>query len=280
VSAVPGVWIASGQPVQVPTEPDAEDFLELDTVDDATLLDDITSMIRNKYENTPRHQQRYMGPSEIGHPCPRHIALRLMDEDGCNVGGDPWPSIVGTACHTWLEQAAQEWNEHLGRERWITERRVSPREGLDGSCDLYDIDTATVLDWKVPGQSRMAHYKRHGPGAVYRAQTHLYGAGFVKSGLPVTSVGIVFMPRAGQLRGAHLWREPYDPAVAQAVFDRVDNVSVLIHDLDVEHHPENYEHIPVVPGEGCDYCPFWSPNPKNSRQCAGTTGPAALLIAG
>lgn len=244
-------------------------LLDLNGVPHRELLDDLTSLIRYAAANAPRSQQRSLGPSEVGHPCARKLALGLMDEPRCNPDGDPLPSIVGTAVHAWLEAAASTDNERLGRERWITERRVTVREGLSGTCDLYDQDTATCIDWKCPGTSRMKHYVRHGPSQVYRVQAHLYGRGYRNAGLPVERVAVAFLPRGGQLRDAHLWTEPYDDALVDQILERIDLVQVAIADLDVEHDVERYLLIPKTPDGDCIFCPFFSPKPKNGRQCSG-----------
>lgn len=246
-----------------------EQFLDLEGVPAWELLDDLTAMIRHASDNAPRSKQQALGPSEVGHPCARKLAFGLLQEPRHNAGGDPLPSIVGTAAHKWLERAAKMDNRRLGRVRWLTEQRVKVMTGLTGSCDLYDVDTASVIDWKLPGTSRMAHYKRHGPSETYRRQAHMYGRGFQRYGFPVKQVGICFLPRAGQLRGAHLWTEPYDDALVDDTLDRIHNTLVVAHDLQIDQHPERYALIPTAPDDDCTFCPWWSPNPKTPTQCAG-----------
>ncbi|WP_232524345.1 hypothetical protein [Nocardiopsis gilva] len=65
----------------------------------------LTDVIMAASANAPRSRQRRIGPSEVGDPCPRRLAYKLLDWPTVNDGGDPWPSIVGTATHAWLADA-------------------------------------------------------------------------------------------------------------------------------------------------------------------------------
>ncbi len=231
------------------------------------LLGDVKGMIRYAYSQVPRHQQKRLGPSEIGNPCERHLALATMQEPFCNTPSDPLPSLFGTAMHAWLEEAARKHNEFLGRVRWITETRVGKR--VPGTCDLYDIDTKTVLDYKCPGPSRFKSMVTHGPGPTYETQAHLYGYGYHELGIPVENVGIVFLPRAGMLSRARIWMEPFNEAKAIAALDRYDRIIDQCAELDVENDPEGYLKIPITPSHDCEYCAYWSPNPQSPLQCKG-----------
>lgn len=227
----------------------------------------IIDMIKARDEATPRHLQRELGPSEVGHPCMRRMAYGIMEVERSNPSWDPLPAIIGTATHKWLESAAQHANMVLGRQRWMVETRVNPASWLSGSCDLYDRDTATVIDYKVPGASQFSKYKKN-PGELYRTQVHLYGKGFCNAGLPVETVAIMFLPRGGTLTGAHMWSEPYNERIADAALERRDQVLCLLNDFRIEEHPERYEWIPRS-GPSCIFCPWWSASPQGPLQCGG-----------
>lgn len=226
--------------------------------------------------NAPRSQQRALGPSEYGEPCARRLAYRLMHEDKTNADSDPWPSIVGTATHAWLAEALEADNERAGDLRWLVERRLEIRAGLEGSCDAYYVPRHAVVDHKVVGPAKLREYKTSGPSDQYRKQVHIYGLGYARLGLPVTEVAIAFYPRAGQLSGMHLWSEPYDEQIAHDAIARVDTVLELIVQMQVDDHPENYKAIPRSPGRNCVYCPWLRPGPDTGDACPGdTTIPAA-----
>lgn len=258
-------------PTEAPPMTPTDDFLELAGVDNVSLRDELLTAIRAYENDRPRSRQVHLGPSEIGDPCARKLAYKLGGEKQVNATTDKWAASVGTAVHAMLELAMKHANEKAGRTRWIVEQRVVAwgGQGGAGSVDLFDVDTGCVVDWKVPGPTRLAHYKKHGPSEVYRNQVHVYGEGYARLGFDVKHVAIMFLPRVGVLNGAHLWREPFDPAVAEDVFTRRDEVAALMQALDVANQPERYALIPPNPGPDCSFCPFHSANPRSAVQCAG-----------
>ena len=54
---------------------------------------------------SPRSQQTMIGASEIGTPCSRRLAYKLLGVDAINTDMDSWPAIVGTSVHANLEKA-------------------------------------------------------------------------------------------------------------------------------------------------------------------------------
>ena len=247
----------------------ADDFLT--EFNGEELLADLKRLIRHGYENIPRHLQRELGPSQIGHECPRHLALATVaPEEGVARYDDPLPSLTGTALHAMFESFVPAYNKLIGHERFLAERRVSMREGFSGSCDLYDTDTDTVIDWKNPSPARVAKYIKD-PGSIYKRQAHLYGLGYEREGFPVKNVAVCLLPRGGQLRNARLWSEPYNRELALDTMKRYDQILVLADELDVEHHPERFAIFPAIPNDMCEYCPFFSPAPDgNPYRCAGS----------
>ncbi|MGW0039852.1 hypothetical protein [Gordonia sp. NPDC003376] len=242
------------------------------TVTDVDLLGDLKQMIIDGSAGEERSQQRDLGPSEVGTPCLRKLALKLYGAPHTSRGSDPLPSVVGTGAHAMVQAYAEADNArriaHGDGMRWMAEQRVTVRQGLAGTCDLLDLQTFTVIDWKFPGQSRFDHYKRHGPSEVYRRQAHLYGRGWCNRGIPVQRVGICFLPRGGQLKHAHLWTEPFDDAVVDETLARLDLATALIWDLDIDNHPENVDKIPATTGD-CYVCPFHASTPLTPFECNG-----------
>lgn len=231
------------------------------------LREELINMIRARDAATPRHLQKELGPSEVGHPCMRKMAFGMMDIPRSNPQFDPLPSIIGTATHKWLESAAAYANTQLGRQRWLIETRVNVATGLAGSCDLYDRDNAIVIDWKVPGDNQFKLKSKH-MTTTYQNQVHLYGYGYERAGLPVKEVAIALLPRGGTLSKMHLWREDYSRERAEAILKRRDAVIALINDFRVEIDPGRYQWIPIKP-EDCIWCPWFKPDPKSPIQCNG-----------
>jgi hypothetical protein len=270
---------------------------QIDGIPDEELLEDIKQLIRLAESERPRSLQKVPGPSEVGHPCMRRLAYGIHRArstqavaQGQNHYNDPLAAIMGTAMHAWLEEAARAANKRLGRTRWVPEQRVVVRpqevdlenysaeschgptvlrEELAGTCDLYDYDTKGVLDWKVPGATRYAHYVKHGPSEVYRGQAHLYGKGYINLGFEVETVGIVFISRTGTMKQMHLWREPYNPELVEEILSRLDDVEERMQTYDVASNPSGFLRLPIVPGDDCRFCNWWSPQPQGPFQCEG-----------
>ena len=227
----------------------------------------VSEVIRRHDSTRPRSVQTAVGPSEIGHPCPRRLAYKLTRTTPTNGDTDPWAAIVGTSVHAWLADAFTAENQRLGRTRYYVETpvRVDDELTIPGTCDLYDTDTRTVIDWKVVGTTALRKYKAEGPRPVYRAQAHLYGRGFALMGEPVEHVALVFYSRAGFLAHTHTWTEPYDQARADAALARYASIAALAGTV----HPE---HIPATPDDSCTWCPFWAPATTDlALGCPGAT---------
>lgn len=232
------------------------------------LWQDLVDMIRQKAAANPRDLQVELGPSEVGHPCTRKLAYGLMAVPACNPGMDALPSIIGVAMHTWLEGAAQYANEVLGYERWITERRVQVTEDLFGTADLYDTETATVIDWKNLGRTSYTKYTKN-IGETYLHQVMLYGKGYLRLGYPVKQVAIAIIPRSGtSLSRMHLERIDFDESIADAVIARRNGVIALCDQFDVENNPDRFEWFETSPDQ-CSFCDWWRPFPEGPLQCKG-----------
>lgn len=179
------------------------------------LEDDLLRYIGEAIDAHPRSLQVRIGPSEIGQKCARKLAYKLLNAPVVNPGEPSWKPAVGTAVHSWLEQAMADPRTD---GRFLLEQEVTVGQigGIDitGHCDAYDMLTNTVLDWKIVGPTPLKTYRAKGPGPQYRTQAHLYGRGWVHAGATPATVMICFLPRNGELRDAFIWSEPYDEQVA------------------------------------------------------------------
>lgn len=232
----------------------------------APLLADLLGVIHAGAAWAPRSRQTAIGPSEIGQPCKRRMALKILGAPDHNPQADRWASTIGTATHAWLEQTFTEDNLRRAREggehRWALEERLQIREGLSGSCDLYDLATDTVVDWKVVGASSLKKYKAGGPGPQYRTQAHTYGLGWLNRGRPVKKVAIVFLPRAGWLADTYYWEEEFQPEVARGALTAMDE---LIEGMNIaEGLGVLDEMLELLPRDGsaCVFCPYKTNNPN------------------
>lgn len=228
--------------------------------DDERYLIELKNIILDASSGSARSRQKAIGPSEVGDPCARKLAYKMLDVAATNTATDPLPSIVGTGAHAWLADMFEAWNKENGRKRFWVEQRVVAGP-IAGSCDLYDADKRLVIDHKFPGATGMKKYKTAGPSQVYRTQAHLYGLGHASAGRPVERVAIVFYPRGGTLGGTHMWSEPYNEQLAQQGIDRLMGIAAAIDmwmDASGRDVAATIANIPATVDYLCSYCPFLS----------------------
>lgn len=223
------------------------------------LRDDVTEMILWANRTSARSQQRELGASELS-PCIRKLGYRIAGIPAVAADGDPWPSIVGTGIHMWLEQAVNRYENVHRLGRWVAEMTVHPSGDVKGHTDLYDAETFTVVDWKSKGTEEMREIRK---GVVTFAdaiqQVNLYGLGHKRAGRRVDHVSLVFMPRGGWLSGIYVWSAPFDEALALEALDRVDKAEAGIRWYKVTEIPANWEKFPAAPAKGCSWCPWHQP---------------------
>lgn len=234
---------------------------------DVELRQSLTEMILWAEANAHRSQQVDVGPSELGDLCERKLAYRIAGAQPVNTRSDPWPAIVGTAIHEWLERAINRYQDVAGAQRWLTELTVTPSPLVTGHSDLYDTWTCTVIDWKTKGEKPMREFRAHGPSPDHVAQVHLYGLGQIKAGRKVERVAIVALPRSGWLAGMAVWSAPYDPSIARAALERLETVGRKGIELGVDRDPDAYLQVPASPSPLCSFCPWYSPDRVSGIGC-------------
>lgn len=223
-------------------EADLEEFIR----------DLIQKAVRHANDTSPRSLQKELGPSQISHVCDRSLVYQMVRGPGSS-RFDPWPAIVGTAIHAYLERAVPEYGRLTGVDL-EAEREVQVAPGVIGHSDLYV--AKTVVDYKGVSKERMKKYLASGPPDNYRTQVQLYGLGFINDGYEVENVALVFLPRDGQLRNAHVWVEPYDQQVASDAIARYQRLSGRIAASDFSD-PTIWGRIPATTGDHCGICPWY-----------------------
>lgn len=216
-------------------------------------LDGLKQLVRNHDASRPRSLQKRIGPSDVGTPCARRLMYRLVNVDPVNTDSDPWAAIVGTAVHEWLRAAADAENERLGRDRYLTEVKVTLPGYMTGSADLVDLDTNTVIDHKVVGAAALKRVKAGAVSEQYRTQLHIYGLGLQLAGVPIEHVAIAYWSRSGALKDALFWTEPINHELVEAALRRLDALKEL-----ASLGPAA---LPLVPTADafCLYCPHYLP---------------------
>ena len=233
----------------------------------------------------PRSRQTRLGPSELGTPCQRQIAMKLaglprQPEDK----RPPWAPMQGTAMHTLMEEALHFHNQQLGRQRWVIEETLTIHPGtpdtppITGHGDAFDTDYDEVVDWKYTGVTALREVKRKTiPNEQlvkpdYRTQAHLYGLGHERAGRTVRWVRLVFLARSHDYADSAEWTERYDPDIAYAAIARYYGTFDLLKALDVANNPALWPAVPATPGKACDWCPFRRVGgPADQTGCPGNT---------
>lgn len=218
-----------------------------------------------------RSQQRIIGPSGVGTPCPRKLAYQLAQADPARRPETEWRQTVGTATHKWVEET---FIEH-GAGIWLTETRVyvgdlvTPRGTVQiwGTSDLFHVPSGTVVDLKVPGSTGLKKMRQHGIGQTYRVQSHLYGQGYANKGYEVNHVAVIAMPAAGEFKDRVWHSEPFNPKIAQAGLDRASRILAHVEKAGLEATLEKLKKI----DDYCARCEF--SRPGNDRPTCPTATP-------
>lgn len=225
----------------------------------AEIKKEVQNIVLWHERTSPRSRQRAIGPSELGDPCDRRIAYRIAGVDPVNVDGDPWPAIVGTAIHGWLESALNRYQKEMGYRGWLSELRVHPDDLVAGRSDVYHEFTKTVVDWKSTNADTMRKLHRGSPPSPgYVTQINLYGLGHERAGREVKNVCLVYFPRSGWLNDAYVWHDVYKPEIAHQALERMYRIGYDLLDLDITNNPDLFADIPATPGDNCVWCPMFS----------------------
>jgi len=239
---------------------------------DREIRDELQSIVYDFENSRPRTMQKSIGLSEIGHPCSRRIAYKLSGFPEPEDTSDPWLAIIGTAVHAWLTEALTWKNAQFGWDRYLTEQRVTLRDGLAGNCDVLDQERHLVIDHKIVGKTMHDKYRLNGPAPDYEVQAHSYGQGWINKGYRVDKVAIAFYPRWIFLNQAfYVWSDPFDPAMVDKALIRLDTIGEVVRKLNPAADPIQFTKIPRFPERNCIYCPFFRPGPDLGTTCPGNT---------
>lgn len=230
------------------------------------LKDTLSQIILAHEQRNARNHQVKIGPSEVGDPCDRRIGYRLAGVTPSN-DGDPWPSIMGTAVHTWLQEAVEAWMKETETAEWRTEATLHIDEFVEGHSDLYWSTLQTVIDWKTMGPNVLKKTRENGPAPGYVIQAHVYGYGYEQAGYPVRKVALACLSRAGWLKDMYIWNADYDRSIAEAALARLYAIARQVVDLDIlkESHGHRWEQVPAYPSNDCGWCPFYDPGREPER---------------
>lgn len=238
------------------------------------ITSDLKDIVRWTDNNAARSLQASIGPSELGEPCERKISYRLAGVTEVNEWTDPWPAIVGTAVHAWLERAIGKFQSVHHMDRWVTESTVRVDALVTGHVDLYDRQTGTVIDFKTMSPTKMKDFLRKGPSEQHIDQVNLYALGLSNAGQAVNYVSLVAVPRSGWLSEFKTWVGPYEPSRAARALSRMYTIA---DELIAQGDVIDFSTIPAEPGRGCSFCP-WYVGGDRVPSAAGCPGDSAARV--
>lgn len=237
---------------------------------DLELKEELTEVALWAARHSRRSQQVALGCSEVGHTCDLRLAYKMANVPSTSNSPDPWPSIVGTAIHTWMEVAVNEYQRVHELADWQTELEVHPSPLVAGHTDLYHRRHGLVLDWKFPSPDNLKKMRAEGPSEQYMTQVQLYGLGHEQAGRPVSRVGIAALGRQGWLKDMYVHTVPYDRAQAEKALERVYALGAMLIDKAVPER-DAWDEVPREPTRLCAWCPWYNPESQrpSSLGCPG-----------
>lgn len=188
-----------------------------------------------------------IGASEIGTPCSRRLAYKLLAVDPVNTDTDSWPAIVGTSVHTYLERAFKK------NPDYMTEVKVVLEPWTKGTADLVHLPSKTVIDHKVVGATALKTAKANGISDQYRVQLNMYATGLRLMDIEIDNIAVMFWSRSGMMRDAFSITEPFDEALVEQSLARFDAIKAM-----TEMGTAALPLIPTTPTH-CVYCPYFFP---------------------
>lgn len=221
----------------------------------------------NRRSEDNRSAQATMGPSEMGTPCDRRLALSLMRMPPVNPGGDGWAAFVGTCIHAGLEQLFVWASGNTGRFAVEQKLQFPSKYVPKGTADLIDRTLFMLDDHKCQGRWSRNKLKSQGPSQTYRVQAHVYAHGARLRGEKIDHVAIISWPRdEATLDDLYVWTEPYNPQIVKDAFARVERIGGEVEHLvtaELVEKADKAKEFSVA--DDCRFCPFYLPNAKSIR---------------
>lgn len=212
----------------------------------ADFLAELAEDVRRWDASRARSQQLTPGASGT-YQCRASLVLRAIGIPE----SDPhlsWQAVVGTAIHRVFEEARDgdgRYNEHK-----LTYRGVP--------CTIDEIDTPVLRDYKSKDTAaEIASVRRDGPKRGQVAQVMLGAAAAREAGHEITTVQLVYVPRAGDLADGWVWSAPFDPTLADAAADWHEQVRGLIAEREGFDAVDAADGLRDSPPSFCyAFCPF------------------------
>lgn len=263
-------WDRVGAFVKADEQPAALKTIGMDqkSLEIASQMKEIFFAYSNRMD---RSVQETLGPSEIGTPCDRRLAMSVMHVPPVNPGMDGWASFVGTCIHAGLAEMFQWADANTGRFA-VEVPLTFPSEVVPkGTSDLLDRVVCMVDDHKAMGRFSLDKLRTEGIKPLYRVQLNVYGYGQRLKGERVTHIALIAWPREqASLADLYVVVEPYDPEIAQGAIRRAEQIAVQTGVLKRQGLTQLEAAKTFEVADDCTFCPFFAKHdPQMERGCNG-----------
>lgn len=258
------------QPGEIPPKVSFADSMDVDAKVLAARIKEIFYAYTNRNSSDNRSAQKTLGPSEIGSPCDRQLAMKLLGIKPVNPQ-EGWAPFVGTAVHAELAKMF-DWANGQGSGRFVTEMPLTFGSDLvpRGTADLLDRMLFMLDDHKLMGRWSLDKLIKEGPSDTYRIQAHTYGLGAEQAGEKIKYVAIIAWPRQeSSLDKLYVHVEKYDRKIALDAIKRVEAIAAEVNRqygnaaLNDEGPSGAMESAQTFSaGDDCKWCPFYLPKDK------------------
>lgn len=214
--------------------------------------------IRKAMAEQERNAQVMPGPSSVG-GCEKKLAWQILFPDQFVNLPSGWSAMKGTVLHEWYDGLCK-------REGWTSGLALpqSVQSITGGTLDLHH--ERTIVDLKAPGTYTIKEAKAGRVSVGYYDQTQVYGKGAAMLGLPVDSVGLLFVPMCGDDLNLSQYVEwDYDPDRADMVLANAERIRAL-----GEVVPDRMALLNIMATKS-DFCGASCPV-FDAGHCAGHTG--------
>jgi CRISPR/Cas system-associated exonuclease Cas4 (RecB family) len=191
-----------------------------------------------------RSKQVEIGPSSLG-GCARRTWHDLKQTEKVNET-EKLAAILGTFIHSGMDQAIRR-NDPF-EDNFLIEIEVAHGD-LKGHCDLFIKDIGLVVDWKTIVKSGLRYFGSQ----QQRYQIHTYGWLLEKNGYEVKEVALVGIPRDGRMADIKIFREPYDPAIAEEAIAWLEKIKDIVETDAPAPAPEKFAPFCT------NYCSYFDP---------------------
>lgn len=219
----------------------------------------------NRDSGDNRSAQKRLGPSEVGTPCDRKLAMKLLGVPAARPQ-EGWAPFVGTAVHAALADMFT-WANGANSGRYAVEVSVETGSTVvpRGTADLIDRTLFLVVDHKLQGNYSLRKLREEGPSQAYEVQGHIYGLGAERAGEKVKEIAIVGWPReSARLDDLYVHVFPYDRKKAEAAIKRAEDIAQRVE--------AGVRPIDFAPGDACSWCEFHvKGDTEMKRGCPGFT---------